>query len=181
MKKYAAAIVLTVLVGATVNSWALTNDVLDSNIPITLKGTLSDKTKVTDLTVGGSLSVAGVQFIRSGVTGDVLIVIGNSISLLTTTNGGGTNTVLQGRVIWTERSSAEDSRGKFAIAFQQDAFNLSEGSSATNLTVSGLSNSVLFVTGTETESHDKTNLTGKVVGIWKDGDTSVKGSIKSKK
>lgn len=179
MKKYAAAIVFTVLVGATVNSWALTNDVLDSNIPITLKGTLSDKTKVTDATVGGSLSVAGVQFIRSGVTGDVLIVIGNSISLLTTTNGGGTNTILQGRAIWTKIAGTDDSRGKFAYAFGQDVFDLSTGDS-TNSLDSVLSNSVLFIQGTETESHDRTNLTGKVVGIWRDGDTSVKGSIKNK-
>jgi hypothetical protein len=178
MKKYTAAIVFTLLVGMAVNSWATTNDVLSLNIPITLKVTLSDKSKGDDTTVGGSLSYAQVQYIRAGVTGTAFQVIGNSISLLTTTNGGGTNTILQGRAIWTDISSVSDSK-KFAIAFGQNVFDLAANTNLNSL-ASVLSNSVLFITGTATDS-PKTNLSGKVVGIWRDGDTSVKGSIKSKK
>jgi len=178
MKKYAAAIVFTVLACAAVNSWAATtNDQILTKIPVTLKGTLTDKTKVTEATVGGSLSFAEVQFIRGTVTGTAFSVIGNSISLLTTTNGP-TNTVLQGRAVWTEKASIADSKGKFASAFEQDVFDLTTGV-PTNALNSVISNSVLFVQGTEKEGTKGTNLNAKVEGIWKDGSTAVKASIKN--
>ena len=180
MKKYIAAIVFTTLVGAALNSWAATtNDQIVSIIPITLKASLTDvaKTKVNQT----NLQVAEVRFIRGTTTGDVLTVIGKSISLLTTTNGP-TNTVMQGTAIWTEISSTSDSKGGFATAFGMAGdLNPLDILGGTNVNIAGLSNSVLFVTGTEKESAKGTNLSAKVVGIWSDGSSAVKGSIKSNK
>lgn len=181
MKKYAAAIVFTALVGAALNSWAATtNDQIVSIIPITLKASLSDvaKTKVNET----NLQVAEVRFIRGTTTGDVLTVIGKSISLLTTTNGGATNKVLQGTAIWTDISSTSDSKGGFATAFGMSGdLNPFDILGGTNVNIGGLSNSVLFVTGSEKESAKGTNLSAKVVGIWNDGSSAVRGTIKNNK
>jgi hypothetical protein len=180
MKKYIAAIVFTALVGAALNSWAATtNDQIETIIPVTLKATLTDtaRTKINET----NLQVAEVRFIRGTVTGDVFTIIGKSISLLTTTNGP-TNTILQGTAIWAETAGTVDDKGKFVNAFGPagDPSGL-DILSGTNLNITGLSNSVLVITGTEKESHDKTNLSAKVVGVWNDGHSAVSGSIKNNK
>jgi hypothetical protein len=89
---------------------------------------------------------------------------------------------MQGTAIWTDISSTSDSKGGFAIAFgMSGGLNPFDILGGTNVNIAGLSNSVLFVTGTEKESAKGTNLSAKVVGIWNDGSSAVKGSIKSNK
>lgn len=180
MKKLITIAAMTMLVGATV-SWAQVTNLVNravvvaGPINIDVKVTLSDKTKpvVTNAIFAEVQLGAGSSF---GSSGDVFDVIGTAITQSTlTTNLGSiiTNTIttdVSSNVFLSGNNPVDLGKGKFAEVF----FGPSKAPF-------GMSNSVWFVNGAFKDSSKGTNISAKVEGIWKDGDTAFKGSIKNSK
>jgi len=195
MKKL-SIIAVALLVAGVVSSWATSTnlDVITYNVPITFKGTLSDKTKVTDATLDqGSLTFAEVAYGTTTSTQTPFHVIGSGIGLTNNVVSGVTNVELIGIDIWDDTSEVgpgdesvvTSKAGAKATTlegvFSQEQYDLFGRS---NLTLNSvISNSVLLVTSTESDPRSKssskstTNVTGKIDGIWKDGSTTVDGTI----
>lgn len=198
MKKL-SLIAVTLLVGA-VSSWAAgpqVGSIVFGPVPITFKGTLSDKTKVTDATLttiagGGALQWAEVAITAGSLSGQVFDVIGTGIG---TVNVGSTNVATNdvvGTVIYASGDTVDLSKSgskslKLIGTYHEDgtvySTNLVLSSILTNLqaATSGISNSTLLVTATVSGSTKSTNVSAKVIGIWYSGKTSVSGSVKAAK
>jgi len=191
--------VLTValLVAGAVSSWAqVENDrIVFGPVPITFKGKLSDGSTVTGATLNeGNLEFAAVQLIgpdvsRASHTSEVFHVIGSSIGLSNVVSEAGTNAYLSGTDIWddTDGIGADDtdvsksaSKPQTFGVFGGAQINMFTGGSDSN-GQSVVSNTVLFVVFSESSSTKGTNVSGTVVGVWKEGSTTVKGTISTEK
>lgn len=190
MKKL-SLIVAALLVAGVVGSWAQETDrILAGPLPITLKATLSDRTRVTDATLataagGGSLEVAEVQYVGGTFTGTPFSVIGTSIGLTNLVSGSSTDVDLVGTDLYELDDSVDLSKAgsktmKFVSAWSETGFDLFTSASISNLS-STITNSVLILQGTSTATVRGTNLNAKVLGIWVDGKTAVTGTIRSEK
>ena len=177
MKKLITVAAVTMLLGATVG-WAqiiVTTTVhnvavLTGPIAVDVKVKLSDNT---------SPSVTGVKYaevaeITSGKTGDSFSVLGTAITDTTNHTVNATNVVstinLSSNVFLAGDTPVDLGKGKFVEALFGDGAG-----------PFGLSNSVWLVFGTAKLSSKGTNVSAKVEGIWKEGDTAFKGSIKNSK
>jgi hypothetical protein len=190
MKK-SGIIVAALLVGGVVTSWAQETDrILAGPLPITFKGKLSDKTAVSGSTLataagGGSLEVAEVQYVGGAFTGTPFSVIGTSIGLTNLVSGSSTDVDLVGTDLYEQDGAVDLSKAgsktmKFVSAWSETGFDLFTSASISNLS-STITNSVLILQGTSTETATGTNLNAKVLGIWVAGKTAVTGTIKSEK
>ncbi len=192
--------ILTValLVAGAVSSWAqVENDrIVFGPVPITFKGKLSDGSTVTGATLNeGNLEFAAVQLIgpdvsRASHTGTVFHVIGSSIGLSNVVTDAGTNAYLAGTDIWddTDGSGGADDVDVSKSSSKPQTFGVFGGAQIDMFTghqdsnvFSVVSNTVLFVVFSESSSTKSTNVSGSVVGVWKEGSTTVKGTISTEK
>jgi hypothetical protein len=185
-------IVAVLLAAGAVSSWAQELDQFLFNVPITLKGKLSDKTAVTDATLNqGSLTFAEVLLINVGSPTDTIYVIGTSLVLTNEVSGSVTNVKVNGTLVWDSMNNVVTSKPGAKATTVVMAMTEPNGGVldlTTDTSVSNayavISNSVLIAEVTVSASGKSTNVntvSGKFEGIWFDGSTAVSGSFKSEK
>ncbi len=117
-------------------------------------------------------------------------MIGSTIGLSNVVTEAGTNAYLSGTDIWDDADgsggvddvdvSKSPSKPQTFGVFGGAQLNLFTGGQDSNV-FSAVSNTVLFVVFTESSSTKSTNVSGSVVGVWKEGSTTVKGTISTEK
>jgi len=196
MKKL-SIVVAALLVAGAVSSWAAESDkIVAGPVPITLSGKLSGttvakgSTKVDGSSINGvALEMAEVQVVGDDAnslsgTDAVTFVIGSSLGTSNIVSGGVTNTFLVGTAVWFGEDSVETKASKSGstslIGFGEAQIDLFTDNDVTNAH-SVISNSFLAATVSFKVSKTSTNVSGKVLGIWKDGVSAFSGTIKTTK
>jgi hypothetical protein len=183
---------VALLVAGVDSSWAQELDQFLFNVPITLKGKLSDKTAVTDATLNqGSLTFAEVLLINVGSPTNTIYVIGSSLSLTNQVSGSVTNVKVNGTLVWDSMNNVVTSKPMaksttIVMVMTEPAggiLDLTTDTSVSNA-YAVISNSVLLAEVTLSASGKSTNVSaasGKFSGIWFAGSNAVSGTIKTEK
>ena len=199
--KRLALFVTVALVAGTAVVWAQSQEqdsIIGSPLGLTLKAKLSDGTTATEATLGGNLSFAAVELLNldpsNGHTNctSTFFVIGSSLGTSNYVDIAHdiTNTVISG-VLLADTGEVNLSKGKGVDTFGQEAA-IVRGTRALRcgacdpipgfaVDESVLTTSTWSVVSSLKISGTKTSFVGQVTGIWKDGVTAFKGTLKSVK
>jgi hypothetical protein len=199
--KRLALFVTVALVAGTAVVWAQSQEqdsIIGSPLGVTLKAKLSDGTSVTEATLGGNLSLATVELLNldpgNGHTNCAATfnVIGSSLgtSNYVDTVNQITNTVISGMLL-ADTADVDLSKGKAVATFGQESavirgnrsLRCGECDPIPGFAVdqSVLTTSTWTIVSSLKTSNNKTSFVGQVTGVWKDGSTAFKGSLKNVK